>query len=106
PHSYIKSIDKDIHTGLHIYSNEVSPIGPLRKEVITRALSDKEKNLKTYKLSSNASEFWLLLVLGGLKDSSDYSHIEDSIINDKFTTDFDKVFIINFFESKIIELKK
>jgi hypothetical protein len=106
PQKYVKNIDIDPGNILHLYTSEASSLGPLNKEVVLDAIAKKEAKLSIYKSSSNASDFWLLLILGGLKDSSNYSTIDNSIIVDKFQTGFDKVFIFDFFLSKIIELKK
>ena len=69
----------------------------LSRALILEAISEKEKNLSTYKSTSKAAEFWLLVVVEDLSEAS----VEEELLD----TEFDKVFLFDVFESKIIELK-
>ncbi|MGL1889527.1 MAG: hypothetical protein OCD76_23635 [Reichenbachiella sp.] len=102
---YVEKIKKDPGNSIHLYTNEASSAGPLNKEVVLDAIAHEEKYLNLFKSSSNASEFWVILVLSDSSASSNYSSIDHAIIEYQFNTGFEKVFIFDFFEHKIIQLK-
>jgi hypothetical protein len=77
--------------------NDDSEEQTLNKALVLDAISKKEKDLSTYKSSAKVAEFWLLLMSDDLSDDT----FKEELVN----TAFDKVFLFDVFESKIIELK-
>lgn len=101
--NYIESIQKKPHTGIHLYTSEASMIGNLERKTIETAVYEKSKRLKVYE-TQHLDEVWLLLVLGGAKESSDYNFMEQTIFEAPFTTGFDRLFLFDFFRKEIFEL--
>lgn len=99
----ISNIRKTPHTNVSIYHSEAFVVGSLQRITIENILNKKETKVSNY-VSDKFEEIWLLMVLGGVQTSSDYSFIEESITNSPFNTSFDKVFLLNFFTSDFFEL--
>ncbi len=100
----IKKIRKKFHTDIYFYHSEASVVGALDRITVENKIKKKENKLTTYS-SERFKEIWLLLVIGGLQTSDDYSFIEEEVTNLPFKTNFDRIFILNFFKSNIFELK-
>lgn len=96
---YIEHIEKSSSETFYLLMHEISSKKPLHETTINEMIVKKEKKVNAYKSLSNVKDFWLLLVLN---DIDEYA----SIIHHKFNTTFEKVFICDFTNSKIIELKK
>jgi hypothetical protein len=101
--SDIVKIEKTYHTDVSIYHSEASIVGSLSRITVENRIRKKEKKILTY-ASGNFKEIWLLLVIGGLQTSEDYSFIEKEVTNIPFSTRFDKIFVLNFFKSHVFEL--
>jgi hypothetical protein len=95
---------KTFHTEISIYHSEVSVVGSLRKIQVEKCIEKKNKKISEFSFE-RYKELWLLLVIGGVQTSEDYSYIEDEVISLEFKTTFDKIFLFDFFTSEIIELK-
>lgn len=95
---YIEFIEKSSGDTFYLLMHEITSLNLLTNEVINETILKKEEKLNEYKASSKAKEFWLLLVLN---DENDYA----SILKNQFKTAYEKVFICDFTNSKIIELK-
>jgi len=95
---YIEHIEKNSGDTFYLLMHEVASINGLSNEMIKDYILKKEEKLNEYRASTKATEFWLLLVLN---DENDYA----AIIKNKYTTDYEKVFICDFTNGKIIELK-
>lgn len=101
----IRSIDKSFHSGVFLYSSEPFIIsGNLKRNTIEEAISKKNKLINKY-ANNEFDEVWLLLVLGGAEESSNYNKIEDAIFNKPFKTGFNRVLLFNFIDMKVYELK-
>ena len=96
---YIEEIEKSVSDTFYLLAHEMASNKPLEVTVITNQIAEKECKLASYKTASTIKEFWLLMVL---KDVSDYT----SIKNHLFKTKFQKMFICDFNNSQIVELKK
>lgn len=102
--NHIKEIRKTYHTNIYIYHTEASVVGELDRKTVEKKIKKKENKLTRYS-SERFKEIWLLLVIGGVKKSDDYSFVEEEIMNSPFETNFHRIFILNFFKSNIFELK-
>lgn len=99
----IRSIRKTPHTKIHLYTSEATIIGNLERKTIETAVNEKSERLKTYD-TNDFDEVWLLLVLGGGQESSNYNIMEQSIFDVPFSTDFDRLFLFDIFRMEIFEL--
>lgn len=100
----IKNIRKTPHTGISIYHSEASVVGPLDRKTVEDRIKKKEQKIEHY-LVDSLNEIWLLLMTGGVQTSDDYSFIEEKVFNIPYESNFDRIFLLNFFESNILELK-
>lgn len=100
----ITNIRKTPHKNISIYHTEASVVGLLERATIEDLIIKKELKYTNY-ISDKFDEIWLLMVIGGVQTSSDYSYIEESITSNSFNTRFDKVFLLNFFTSDFFELR-
>jgi len=100
----VTEIRKTFHNDIHIYHSEASVVGSLDRTTLEEKIKKKEEKITNYS-SDNFKEIWLLLVIGGVQTSDDYSFIESSILNSLFKTNFQKIFLMNFFKSEIFPLK-
>lgn len=105
PKTYIKEIRKTPHSKIHLYKGEATSVGHLERETLLDKIEKKETNFERYILKSTFDALWLLLIIGGVQKSDDYSFIDDKITKNSFITQFDKIFIFDFFRSEITELK-
>jgi|WetSurMetagenome_2_1015567.scaffolds.fasta_scaffold00268_9 hypothetical protein len=76
----------------------------LEIEPLLNAIHKKESRIDEYKLNSGADEQWLLLVIGGLGESS-YEIGSTEFLNQPIDSKFNKVFILEDFLANIYELK-
>jgi len=103
--TYIARLKKSPSARLHIYAGGSTCSGPLSKSQVIEQITSKEKRINGYKNKAKFNELWLLLTLGGVEQSSAYSDFEPDILTNKFVSNFDKIFIFDFFKGEIIELK-
>lgn len=101
----VKDIYKFPYKSINIQKGEATIVGNLKIETVIEKIYSKEKNINRYKKNYKLSELWLLLVIGGIKKSSDYSYFDQEIFEYTFKTEFNKVFIYDFFKRKVTELK-
>ena len=72
----------------------------LLKIDLEQALQDAESQFE-----KNQKEHWLLLVIGGVQDSGDYSSFEKVIFSSEYESSFDKIFLFNSFKGEVKFLK-
>lgn len=101
--AFIRSIDKSPHTRIHLYTGNPSMIGDLKRTTIEEIVETKTSKLNTYK-SSDYSQLWLLMVIGGVQASSDYDKIEPSVYEEQYKSGFDKLLLYNFFDRQFYDL--
>ena len=101
---YIKKVIKKPYSGISLYKGEATVVGALKRNVVEREIKSKERKFDNYK-SEKLQEIWLLLVIGGVEKSSDYSFIEESITSEPFESNFHRIFLYDFYERKVNELK-
>lgn len=101
--NFIESIRKIPHTNISIYHSEASIVGPLERSIVEANIKNKEANIFNYR-SGQLDEIWLLLTIGGIQTSDDYAYVEEDIFNLPYQTNYDKVFLMNFFKSEVIAL--
>jgi len=101
---YVKAIKKRPMSEISIYKGETTIIGNLERTVVEEKIKTKENKLKSYS-NENLDEIWLLLIIGGVEKSSDYSFFDSNIIEKPFKSNFDRIFIYDFFHREITELK-
>jgi hypothetical protein len=101
---YIKAIKKRPMSEISIYKGETTIVGNLERTVVEGKIKTKENKLKSYS-NKNLDEIWLLLVIGGVEKSSDYSFFDSDITEKPFKSNFDRIFIYDFFHREITELK-
>jgi len=102
---YVKNIFKIPYKSINIQKGEATIVGNLKVETVIEKIYSKEKNINRYKNNFKLSEFWLLLVLSGIEKSSDYSYFDQEIFEYNFKTEFNRIFIFDFFKRKVTELK-
>jgi len=100
----VKSISKSLKKGVSLYNGVGTCVGNLKKQTVLEKIQSKENRIKDYS-NHKYDELWLLLILGGTTQSSDYSFFDQSITNDFFESNFDKIFIYDFSRREITELK-
>ena len=101
---YVKAIKKRPMSEISIYKGETTIVGNLERTVVEEKIKTKENKLKSYS-NENLDEIWLLLVIGGVEKSSDYSFFDSDIKEKPFKSNFDRIFIYDFFHREITELK-
>lgn len=101
---YIKAIKKRPLSEISIYKGEATIVGNLERTVVEEKIETKEDKLKSYS-NETLNEIWLLLVIGGVEKSSDYSFFDSDITEKPFESNFDRIFIYDFFRREITELK-
>jgi len=101
---YVKAIKKIPMSEISIYKGETTIVGNLERTVVEEKIKTKENKLKSYS-NENLDEIWLLLIIGGVEKSSDYSFFDSNIIEKPFKSNFDRIFIYDFFHREITELK-
>jgi hypothetical protein len=72
-----------------------------QRSVIMQAISIKEDKLDEYRRKSSLPSYWLLLILGGAGEP-DSVNLEQ--LNLRFTSTFDKVFLMESFTGKVLTL--
>lgn len=87
---------------IHLYKSEAHVVGSLSRSIIESNVVNKEKSIPDR--PNSFSEIWLVLVVGGLQTSGDYSFIESEVTDFPFQTMFDRIFLMNFFQSEVVEL--
>jgi hypothetical protein len=73
------------------------------KETISEYINRKNKHINKYMTNSKTNRQWLLLILSGVRESS-YDLPDNFKMS--YSANFEKVFILNDFEAKYIELNK
>lgn len=101
---YIKEVIRKPSSGISLYNGNGTFSGALKREVVEAEIKSKEIKFDNYR-SNELHEIWLLLVLSGIKKSSDYSFLEESITTDPYETNFHQIFIYNSLKRKIYKLK-
>ena len=76
----------------------------LNSNNINDIIHHKNHKIDSYKVGSNLSKVWLLLVVMGNSPYSDYSHVDVKSIN--VNNNFDSVFLLNDFKKEVIIVKK
>lgn len=94
---HIDYIHKNASDKIEIFNTNLK-IVECEKESIQQAL-DKAS------ISETSKKQWLLLVLDHLKNNCNTFLIQDPIKDNIFTSNFDKVFLFDFYKGQIIELK-
>ena len=102
--NYIKEIKKTPMSKISIYKGETTIVGNLKRETVEQKILSKEKKLINYS-KETIDEIWLLLVIGGIEKSSDYSYFDLDITKTPFKSNFDRIFIYDFSERITTELK-
>lgn len=101
---YVQGVRPSKHTDIHLYTSNGSVIGSLKREIVESKIEKKEAKYSDYS-NEICNEIWLLLVIGGVQQSDDYSMIEENILNVPFNSKFHRIFILNFFKSIVLELE-
>lgn len=100
---YIRFIRKSPHTQIHLYTSKAGGVGNLKREVIEEIVGQKNAIAAGYE-SADLSSTWLLMVIPGVQESSDYDQIESSILELPFATVYDRLFLYDFFGRDLHEL--
>ena len=101
---YIKQIVKSPMSDISLYTSNDIVATNLKRETVLEKVKKKEILLANYSLK-NIDETWLLLVISGVQNSSNYSFIEQDVIKKPYQSNFDRIFIFNLFEGQTIQLK-
>lgn len=101
---YIEQIIQKPYSKISVYKGETTIVGHLKRGTVEEKINIKDAKFDNYN-SAKFDEIWLLLVIGGVEKSSDYSFFEESIISEPFNSNFDKIFIYDFYARKITKLK-
>lgn len=103
--NYVRNIIKRKDAKItHVYKGEPHIVGHLKRKMVEDNIDSKDRKFSNYN-KKKFDEIWLLLVIGGIEKSSDYSFIEESILNKEFISNFKRVFLYDFSSTEIIELK-
>jgi hypothetical protein len=102
---YINAIRVSKSPKLHIYSGQGYCVGGITKDLVVKVIIEKEEKLNKYLSENYLDEIWLLNVIGGVGKSSDYSYIDNSLLENDIYTSFNKIFLFDFFRKQVIELK-
>ena len=86
-----------------MYASLGSSVGPLKRETLQANIDKKDIKHNNYS-NKSLDEIWLLLVIGGVKQSDDYSVIEDDVLNVPYISKYKRIFILDFFKSSVFEL--
>jgi hypothetical protein len=98
----IAQVRKQLYGDVHVFSARAYMTGPLTRQVVEDRIKDKNSKLVEY--SKSVQETWLVFTISGVKASDNPSFVEQDVFTPPFYTDFKKVFILNFFRSKIYAL--
>ena len=101
---YIEQIIQKPYSGINIYKGETTIVGHLERKTVVEKIKSTDEKFDDYD-SEKLDEIWLLLVIGGVEKSSDYSFFEESIMLEPFKSNFQRIFIYDFFSRQITELK-
>jgi hypothetical protein len=77
-------------------------VPPLKKEHINEVLTRKEKKYQQYRKRCN--QIWLLINADGSQLSTAYD-FDPALLNERFTTSFDRVFLMRHFPQVAFEFK-
>ncbi|WP_306353285.1 hypothetical protein [Flavobacterium sp. '19STA2R22 D10 B1'] len=99
-YQYIQQIQKRAHSSVEFYNPEPFKIkGPsisyLQNIILKQTVSTVGLDKK-----------WLVLTLDSIINECDYFYFSEFILNNPFRSDYDKVFLFDFYKGEIIELKK
>jgi hypothetical protein len=101
---FIKRVYKTPYNGLGFQKGETTIVGNINKDLVQKKIDSKEKLVETYR-QKEIAQIWLLLVIGGVEKSSDFCFFDSDITSEEFDSNFDRIFIYEFFDRKITELK-
>ena len=101
---FIKHITKQPYNGIALHIGETTIAGNIQMELVQEKIESKEKMVNKYK-QGKLKEIWLLLVIGGVEKSSNFCFFDSEITEKPFRSNFDRIFIYEFFDRKITELK-
>lgn len=100
----VKKVTKFPYEGIALHKGETTIVGNLSKVLVQKRINSKEKLIPLY-YQKDISQIWLVMVIGGVEKSSDFSLFDPEITEDEFASNFDRIFIYEFFDRKITELK-
>ena len=100
----VSGVRKSYHTDVHIYSDEGCGVGSLERSIVEKIILKKNVKAENY-ISDKFEEVWLLLTTSGIRNSDDYSFIHEDVLNESYKTKFNRIFLLNFFDSSYVELK-
>ncbi|MDR9457026.1 MAG: hypothetical protein RI572_06410 [Salegentibacter sp.] len=100
----VKSITKFPYNGIAIHKGETTIVGNINKELVQKKINSKGKLIPLYR-KKNLNQVWLVLIIGGVEKSSDFCLFDRAITTQEFESTFDRIFIYEFFDRKITELK-
>ncbi len=92
------------HSSINLYISSPIHSGSLKRETVEKKIEKKEGKLSSYS-NKGLEQIWLVLVLNSSQNSSSYSFFESNISTIPYKSNFDRIFIFDFFERKTIELK-
>lgn len=101
---FVKKISKLPYNGIAFHKGETTIVGNINKELVQKRIDSKEELVGFYK-QKEFSQIWLLLIIDGVEKSSDFCFFDSDITNEEFESDFDRIFIYEFFDRKITELQ-
>lgn len=77
-------------------------VPPLTKENVEPYIIKKEKNIKKYIANTNSNLQWLLIVVSGANEASDYFYISDDVYS--ITSSFNNIFILKDFKAEVTQI--
>lgn len=102
--TFVKSIKKTQGGTVYLHSDISNEGVTLLKTEVESVLASREKAFNQNQ-KGGIDSHWLILVLGGVQDMSDYTFLENDMMSHQFESSFDKVFLFDSFSEEIIELK-
>ncbi|GAB3518132.1 hypothetical protein [Emticicia fontis] len=102
---FIKNLIVYPHNEFSIVVSSFYALNLLTKDIIFPKVLEKEKKADNYRGNGNVEKLWLLLIVSGIGEASDYSDIDNDLLTDTYDSKFDKVIIFNRFKNDYIEIK-
>ncbi|NVO03879.1 MAG: hypothetical protein HXX09_14370 [Bacteroidetes bacterium] len=100
---YIESIFCIKHSKLSFDLSGAYSSSELSSTNINNSIHKKNLKINSYKINSNLSKVWLLLVVLGDSPYSDYSHVNIKLINPN--NSFDSIFLLNDYKKEVVMVK-